>query len=68
MLTRDVIKEADIIKRQLDRGNINIPQLNAFLTQIIADKPRRKPDPIYDFQMENINRGHARKPNKNANR
>jgi hypothetical protein len=66
-IPHDILKEAKVLRTSLQRGSLNILELDSFLAKVESHGfplRRRKPrhDDLMHAALENLNRGHAKKP------
>lgn len=64
-MSNEIAKEAEVLRKRLDRGSFNVNELREFLIKVESQSPlkiRKKNNDRFLAQLENLDRGRARKP------
>jgi len=64
-MSNEIIKEATVLRKRLQKGSINIMEMEAFLVKVenlSSPQPKRKIKiDRFALQLENLNNGHSKK-------
>lgn len=63
MMNDNLIKEAGLLRERLKKGSFNLGEIDQFLLKIINQNNRQRlHNDRFNHQLENLERGFARKP------
>lgn len=64
-MSNEIIKEATVLRKRLQKGSINIMEMEAFLVKVEglgSPQPKKKIKiDRFALQLENLNNGHSKK-------
>jgi|GEM_PF-4205073 len=69
MIPIEITKEAGVLRKRLQRGFINLPEMEQFLAKVETAAPpvgKAKGKDRFTQQLQNLDKGHSGKPGKNV--